>query len=132
MCLDKALVVNRDVPKVQVGQRVVWVFLQSLHEFLLGGIQLMLDPIRYPNCIMNSRSVGTFRECRLVLLDSFSVPLLIRCTVQLRDGCIDPADSLQRQCEIVPAPAVWFRSSELKLKALDRLVKVVFAEIGYA
>src|SRR5437667_9804027 len=179
MCFGKALVVNRDVAKVQVGQRVVWVFLQSIHIFFLGGIQLMLDPIRYPNCIMNSRGVGTFPECRLVLFDSFRVPFFIRvnlshesvqlervliqglqslnrlkrsvlvnagklvkrvsvlrilsyCAVQLRDGFIDSAGSLERQREIVPTPAVWFRSSEFQLKASDRLVEVILAELGHS
>src|SRR5437762_4298821 len=38
----------------------------------------MLNPIRYPNCIMNSGNVGTLRECRLIFLNSFSVALIIR------------------------------------------------------
>ena len=54
------------------------------------------------------------------------------CAVQLPNGFIDPADGLERQCEIVPTPAVWFRRPEFQFEASDRLVKVAFAEIRHA
>src|SRR3989442_7613923 len=67
---------NSNVAEVQVGQGVVRIFLQRILEFFLGGVQLVLHPIRNANGIVNALRIRPLGERSFVFLDSFLVAFL--------------------------------------------------------